>query len=303
MMKKSVFSSLHVVLICIGVMLSPLLFAKDTVESAQTKTNSAATGSVQKEVDRKSAGKASENRKHVIAEATAALNETRDALIALDEKNADKALASLEKAAGKLELVLARDPGLTLAPVDVQVITHDLLASPDDVKAIIDDAEDYLEDGEVQKARPLVAGLRSDIVIRTTSIPLGTYPAAIKAITPLIDEGKLDEASASLQAALDTLVTTDEIIPLPRLRAELLLDDAEALVENKERTDKDNDTLADLLESARTQLKLADLLGYGGKKSFEPLYQQLDQIEEKTTGGKSGKGWFEKIRQQISDMF
>jgi uncharacterized coiled-coil DUF342 family protein len=106
-----------------------------------------------------------------------------------------------------------------------------------------------------------------------------------------------------LQVALGTLVTTDEIVPLPVLRAELLLDGAEALAENKERTNEDNDTLDDLLKSARTQLKLADLLGYGGKKSFEPLYQQLDQIEEKTSDGKSGKGWFDKIRQQISDMF
>ena len=303
MMKKRVFRRLHVVLICIGLMLSPPLFAKDPVESAQTKTKSAATESVQKEVDKKSASKASEKRKHIIAEATAALNETRDALTALDEKKADKALAALEKATGKLEVILAREPGLTLAPVDVAVITHDLLASPDTVKATIHDAEEYLEDGEVQKARPLVASLRSDILFRTISIPLGTYPAAIKETASLIDDGKLDEARAALQVALGTLVTTDEIVPLPVLRAELLLDGAEALAENKERTAEDNDTLADLLKSARTQLKLAEVLGYGAKKTFEPLYQQLDQIQEKTSGGKSGKGWFDKIRQQISDMF
>jgi hypothetical protein len=303
MMKKRVFSRLHVVLICIGVMLSPPLFAKDPVESAQTKAKSAATESVQKEVDKKSASKASEKRKHIIAEATAALNETRDALTALDAKKADKALAALEKATGKLEVILAREPGLTLAPVDVVVITHDLLASPETVKATIHDAEEYLEDGEVQKARPLVASLRSDILFRTISIPLGTYPAAIKETASLIDDGKLDEARAALQVALGTLVTTDEIVPLPVLRAELLLDGAEALAENKERTAEDNDTLADLLKSARTQLKLAEVLGYGSKKTFEPLYQQLDQIHEKTSGGKSGKGWFDKIRQQISDMF
>jgi len=303
MMKKRVFSRLHIVLICIGVMLSPPLFAKTPDESAQTKTKSAATESVQKEVDKKSASKASEKRKHIIAEATAALNETRDALTALDAKKADKALAALEKATGKLEVVLAREPELTLAPVDVAVITHDLLASPDTVKATIHDAEEYLEDGEVQKARPLVASLRSDILFRTTSIPLGTYPAALKETASLIDEGKLEEARSQLQVALGTLVTTDEIVPLPVLRAELLLDGAEALAENKERTAEDNDTLDDLLKSARTQLKLAKVLGYGDKKSFEPLFKQLDQIEEKTSDGKSGKGWFDKIKQQISDMF
>ena len=302
-MKKRVLVQLHVVLISMGLMMSPPLFAKDPAESAQPQPESAATESVQKEVNKQSASKVSEKRKHIIAEATAALNETRNALTALDNKKVDVALSALEKAAGKLELILARDPGLTLAPVDVAVTTHDLLADTDTVKAMIHDAEEYLEHGEVQKARPLVTSLRSDIVIRTTNIPLGTYPAAIKAITPLIDEGKLDEAGAELQAALNTLVTTDEIIPLPILRAKLLLDGADVLAENKERTAEDNATLADLLKSARTQLKLAEVLGYGAKQSFEPLYQQLDQIEEKTTGGKSGEGWFDKIRRQISDMF
>ena len=38
----------------------------------------------------------------------------------------------------------------------------------------------------------------------------------------MIDEGKLDEAKAELQLALNTLVEVDEVIPLPVLRAELL---------------------------------------------------------------------------------
>ena len=172
------------------------------------------------------------------------------------------------------------------------------------MKEVIKEARDYLEDGEIQKARPLVANLASEIVLRTTSIPLATYPDAIKAIAPLIDEGKVDEAKTALQAALNTLVvTTDDVIPLPVLRAEKLLKNAEALAENEERTVKDNETLAKQLEAARNQLKMAELLGYGDKESFEAMYEQLDQIEQKTQGGKGGKGWFDKIKQQISDLF
>jgi YfdX protein len=39
-----------------------------------------------------------------------------------------------------------------------------------------------------------------------TSIPLGTYAAAIKRIIPLIDEGKIDQATVDLNDVLDTLV-------------------------------------------------------------------------------------------------
>lgn len=196
-----------------------------------------------------------------------------------------------------------REPEPALAPVDVNVITYDLLARPETVKAIIHDAENYLEDGRIQQARPLIANMASEIVYRTTSIPLITYPTAIKAVTRMIDQDKLDEARASLQAALNTLIETRDVIPLPILRARLLLESAEALAENEERTSSDNETLEDLLEEARTQLYLAELLGYGEKETFKPMFEQLDRIEEKTAGGKGGKGWFDRIKQQISQNF
>jgi len=303
-MKNLTLKILLAALLSLGPVALAPAFAEDTALPTEPQAQSEATESVQPQVDAKTTDQTEEKRKKITADAVTAVNETKKALKLLDEKKTDEALAALERATGKLELILARDPTLALAPVDVGVVTYDLLANLDTVKAVIHDAENYLEDGEIQKARPLVASLASEIVFRTTSIPLATYPDAIKAITPLIDEGKLDEAKAGLQAALNTLViTTDEVIPLPVLRAENLLKNAETLVENEERTVKDNETLAKQLEEARNQLKLAELLGYGSKESFEPMYEQLDQIEQKTTGGKSGKGVFDKIKQQVSDLF
>jgi hypothetical protein len=296
--------TLSAALLSLGLIASAPAFAEDTALPTEPQTQSEATESVQPQVDAKATDQAAEKRKKITADAVAAVNETRKALKLLEEKKTDEALAALEKVTGKLELILARAPDLALAPVDVEVVTYDLLANLDTVKAMIHDAENYLEDGEVQKARPLVANLASEIVFRTTSIPLATYPDAIKAVAPLIDEGKIDKAKAALQVALNTLVVTrDDVIPLPVLRAENLLKNAEALVENEERTVKDNETLTKQLEGARNQLKLAELLGYGDKKSFKPMYEQLDAIEQKTAGGKGGKGWFDKIKQQLSDLF
>jgi hypothetical protein len=303
-MKTSNLKLLQVALISFWLTMSTKVLAQEvTALPEEPQEQSEAAESVQPEVDKQSTNTAAEKRKKILADATAALDETTKALKALDEENPEDALAALEKATGKLELILARDPALALAPVDLEVVTYDLLANPDTVKAMIHDAENYLEDGEIQKARPLVANLASEIQFRTTSIPLATYPSAIKAVTPLIDEGKLDEARAALQSTLNTLVvSTDEIVPLPKLRAEQMLQNAEALAENEERTDKDNEALNALLAGARNQLKMADLLGYGGKASFAPMYEQLDQIEAKTSGGEGGKGWFDRIKQQLSEL-
>ena len=298
--KQKIFSA---ALLSLGLIVSVPADAEDRALQVAPQARSETTKSVQQQVDAKATDQAGEKRMKITADAVAAVNETKKALKLLDEKKTQEAMAVLERATGKLELILARDPTLALAPVDVEVVTYDLLSSLKTVKAMIHDAENFLEDGEVQKARPLVANLASEIVFRTTSIPLATYPAAIKAITPLIDDGKINEAKAGLQAALNTLViTTDGVIPLPVLRAENMLKNAEALAENKERTAKDNETLATLLDEARYQLKMAELLGYGTRKSFKPMYEQLDQIEQKTVGGKGGKGWFDKIKQQLSDL-
>jgi hypothetical protein len=32
------------------------------------------------------------------------------------------------------------------------------------------------------------------------------------------------------------------------------------------------------------------------------MYEQLDQIDAKTSGGKGGKGWFDRIKQQLSEL-
>ncbi len=46
-----------------------------------------------------------------------------------------------------------------------------------------------------------------------------------------------------MMAALNTMVITTEVVPLPKLRAQQLLKDAQALSEKKDRTAKDEETL------------------------------------------------------------
>lgn len=77
---------------------------------------------------------------------------------------------------------------------------------------------------------------------------------------------------------------------------------AQTLAEKKDRTNDDNDKLAKNIQGAREQLELGEMLGYGTKKDYKPIYEQLDEISKKSAGGKNGIGWFEKIRKQLSDL-
>jgi hypothetical protein len=293
-------SQLLVGLLSVG--LSTMAFAESDSVPIEKEAHSKATKSVQEDVDKGVAVAAAAKRKALMSQAIGAVNDTKKALIQLDDKKPDDALETLAKVTGKLELIISRDPSLAFAPVDVDISTFDLLASPDTVQDTITLLKDLIDNGQLQQARPMMDMLASEIRYSTTTIPLATYPEAIKAISPLIDAGKFDEAKAGLQAALNTLVINETITPLPIVRASALLEKAEQLAVNQERSDDDEQELREALQSAKDQLKLAQLLGYGDKTVYKPMYEEIKKIEEKSADGKSGKGWFNSIKEKMSGL-
>ena len=285
--------------VCIGLS-GPVL--AQSAASPSAAAPSVAPKAAQPQVDDKAAQEAEKKRSELTQDAITALTKTQEALTLLDANKTKEALAALELATGKLELVLAREPKLALAPVDVSVITHDIHADVESVKKAVELSRELLDDGEVQKARPIVANLASEIVIETDNLPMATYPAAIKSAARLIDSGKIEDAKATLARALNTLVVTSVVIPLPVLRAEAAMAIAEKLAETDKRDAKQNEKLRTLLAYVRTEIELAQALGYGKKADFKPIFDQVKSIEQKSAGGKSGKGWFDELKTRLQKL-
>lgn len=252
--------------------------------------------------DPQSQSQTEEKRKTLLADATGAIQETQTALKHLDEGKTKEALAALERATGKLDIILARDPKLELAPAGVGVVTYDVQGGIDAVKKVRQQAEDLMEEGRLQEARRLLKNLASETVISVNNIPLATYPDAIRAAVKLLDQDKKEDAKRVLQTALNTQVVTETIIPLPVAKAQESLKAAETLAEKKDRTKDDNEHLKTAMDDARGQLEFAQALGYGTKKDFDEMYQQLTEIREKTADNKSGTGFFAKIKASIADF-
>ena len=244
----------------------------------------------------------STGQKRAIKDAIGALRATENAIIALDKKDKAKATSYLEKALGKLAVVLSLAPDLKLAPISVTSTVIDADLNVKTVNKIRLEAIELLNKGRLQDARPLVASLASEIDIRVSDIPLGTYPAAIKKAVPLIEKGKLKEAKAILITALNLLVVEDHVVPLPVVRAQALLAEAEVLTENAKRTKKQEADLKVLLSDAQDQLKLAEVLGYGQASDFASFYKQIAEISKKTEGGKSSSGFFDAIKKDLKSL-
>jgi hypothetical protein len=257
---------------------------------------------VPQKTDPQTQAQTEERRKTLMADATAALAETHRALALLDAGKKKEALAALERASGKLDISLARDSTMKLAPTGVSVLTTDLQGGPAAARKLRQQAQDLLNDGRIQEARLLLRNLASETVISVANLPLATYPAAIKDAVEAIDATRIEGAKTIVQSALDTQVLTQTTIPLPVVYAQESLREAETLSEKKDRTADENARLKAALDKAREHLEFAQILGYGTQKDFEKMYQQLAEVQEKTSDNKAEAGLYAKLKASISEL-
>ena len=237
-----------------------------------------------------------------IKEAAKALEMTGIALKQLDEKKKDEALKTLATVTGQLEIIVAQHPDLSFAPIDSQVVVLDYQGDKDTVKSIRKEAANLLRDGRLQEARLLIKDIASEIVINTRELPLATYPDVIKSVVPMIDKGDISQAKVTLEQALSTVVVTQDVIPLPVLRASTALAEAKILAKEDKRDEKANQALKALLDEAQHQLEWAQTLGYGDKKAYQPLYDAIKAIAEKTSDGSREQGLFDKLKAKVKAL-
>jgi hypothetical protein len=240
-----------------------------------------------------------EAEKGLNADAAAAVTETQNARKAIAEDKPAEAMAAIERATGKIKILLARQPAAALLPTKVEVAVID--AAPldrDAIKRIAKDAAKAVSDRDYPEARVLLQGLVSEIRVRTYNLPLATYPAALKEAARLLDQKQPQQAQAVLGTALDTLAVVDRVLPLPLLVAKTAIDDAEAL------RDKDRDVARRLLAVARAELERGKELGYAGNDpDYDGLSKQIAALDAQIKGNEGTGGAFARLRDRVGAFF
>ncbi len=232
-------------------------------------------------------------------EAIAAIDETRNALKAVEQDKPDEAIAAIERATGKITVLLSRNPATALIPVSEEVEVID--GAPEDPQAIKDlqrVLERAVSDKDYPMARVVLLGLTSEIRARSYDLPLATYPAALKEAARLLDEKKTKEAGVVLEAALNTLVVIDRVYPLPLVLAQTAIDQAQSL------RDKDRDAAQKLLVTARQELERAKALGYAGNDpEYDSLNKAISDLEAQLKGKGDTSGAFTRLKEKIASFF
>ncbi|MCK9608246.1 MAG: YfdX family protein [Methylomonas sp.] len=284
------------------ILVSSLPLSFDTLADAEKKSQKASSVASNKAVAINKQKVLSEKLQNLINEAKGSLSGTQQALISLSNNDPKAARVLLQDVLTKLDILLVEHPAMVLVPADVEVDVVDYVGDAKTLEKQVKQADKLLDGGHLQDARQLLAGLASEMRITTVSIPLGTYPAVIKAAIAQIDADKNVEAQKLLEQVLDTLVEEIEVTPLPVLRAEAFLNKASEIEHQQDMAKADS--RAEVLKNtaaAKDELKIAELLGYGSQDDFALLYTVIDDLKDEMHTEKSSATWG-KIKKALTNL-
>ncbi len=284
-MKKILLSTLVASLLVSG------SFAKETAAKGATvkQVNTIAVNNAKQD--------AKDHKAKLVQEAIDSLKYAHDALVALDKKDTKSAKANLEKALGKLDVVLASEHAPKLLPVDNVITVQEFVGTSKDAKAAVTLAGVLLADGKVQAAREILLPLKSEIDVTVVNLPLATYPDALKLAAKYINDGEVEKAKAVLATALSTFVEVTTVAPIPLLKAADLIAAAAAIAS------EDTKQAKVYLSAAQEQLKLAEALGYVSKSdvTYKALDEAIDDIKDHITS-KEIKAKFDALKAKLKDF-
>ncbi len=242
--------------------------------------------------------KAESGKLKVIEEAVSAVVLTQNVLDALDKNDVEKAKRELEKAIGKLEIVLAHKDAPALLPIDSVITATEYMGDLKSIKETLSAVKKLLATKKVQEARRLLDTLQSEIDIVTVSLPLISYPQALRLSARYLNEGKIKEARDVLQMALDTLVRSETIIPLPLLKAQALIEAAQKVAKS------DKQQALKHLDAAKKELKIAEALGYtsGSDTTYKMLDDAIEAVEKEIRGKNRAEKLFEELMEKLKEF-
>jgi hypothetical protein len=242
-----------------------------------------------------------EQGEKVSEEAVEIVNMVIGVIETLKSRDTDKALTTIENAIGKLEVLIAKDPSKELITIDVKRQVIDFPGTLEDVLYSREVIAEFIAQNELQRARDIMLKLASELDIYITVLPVITYPTALKAIVPLIEKERFEEATLLIAKAIEILMVEKVVIPLPVLRAEQTIIRASELT--KDREDANRQELQELLTYAKEQLKLAQALGYGKiEEDYVELLDNIKSIEDILDEKSSTKDIFETLKEKLSSF-
>jgi hypothetical protein len=221
-------------------------------------------------------------------------NEAEQQALKTLDKDAIAAIEQTVQAIDSINIVLARNPELALIPVSVEALIIDTAPRDiHDIEKLADAADKAILVDDFPTTRALIGALRSEVRVRTYNLPLGIYPTALQEAARLLDKDS-QAASIALLAALNSLVTVDQITPLPLLVAQEAISQAQASAQ------KDKNAAQKIVETAEFELNRAMALGYAGQDPEYPaLKDDISNLKKQLKGSDDTTPAFSRLEARV----
>jgi hypothetical protein len=294
-MKKVLLSSI-VALALLGNGLNAAETQSETVKAPVVQNSQKVKAGAVKHGQANAAAK--RNDVKVVQEAVDAVALTQEVLIALDRDKKDEAIKKLEKAIGKLEVVMSNPKAPALIPLNASVVVSEFPGSAYDVENAVITSIALLQHKRVQDARLIVQGLKDEIDFVTVNLPLASYPAALKLAAKFLHEDKVAKAKTVIATALNTFVEVDVVTPIGILQAQELIDAASKVAK------QDKELALAHLAAAKAALKKAEALGYTSRSdtTYQMLNDAITAIEKEVRGKNKAEKLFEDLIAKLKEF-
>ena len=286
-MKKIILST-----ITASILLTGAVYADTQVSNKVSvkEANVAASSSAKKD--------AKSGQVKVVDEAIKSLELASKALKSLEDKDSEGARKNIELALGKLEVLLSADNTPKLLPIDNQIRIYNFLGSAKDVEKVVKTVKSLLDVNKIQEARALLSTLQSEIDVAVISLPLATYPDALKLASKHISGEKTKEAQEILRLALSTFTEVHQIIPLPLINANHLVTLASDVAK------EDKELALKYLKGASDELDKSEALGYISESSttYKELHKLIEEAEKEIKGPNKAEKLFRDLGEKLKEF-
>jgi ribonuclease HII len=242
--------------------------------------------------------KAENDKVKLIDEALNSLKLASKALADLENKKVDDAKKDIKLALGELEAILASEKSPKLLPIENRMVVKNFVGSAKDVEAAIKEVKRLLSNGRVQEAGELLISLQSEIDLTVISLPLVSYPDALKLASKYIIDNKPEKAKEVLKLALSTFTEVEHIIPIPLVNSVQLVSIASDVAKN------DKDQALKYLAAASDELDKAEKLGYlsSSTTTYKQLHKMIKNIEKEVKGPNKAEKLFEELGEKLKEF-
>jgi ribonuclease HII len=275
---------------------SSLLFTTITV--ADTNGTMLTSKQVSQKATQDETARVEHNQVKLVQEAIKSLELSAKALKSLNENNPKEAKKNIELALGKLEAILSAEKTPKLLPIENRILVKNFAGTAKDVDTALEQVKKLLGDGKVQQARVLLSTLQSEIDVTVVSLPLISYPNALKLASKYLIEENAEKAKKVLSLALSTFTEVEQIIPIPIINSvELIATASRIAKENKEQALKH-------LEFASDELTKAEKLGYisSSTTTYKQLHEMIESVEKEIKGPNKAEALFQELVDKLKEF-